>query len=483
MNSCAIRLQFAVLCMVVALSGLIHAQDTSNSVSSGSLIVTGVDLLYTQNTVAGYVDQVALLKVTNQGQDVDNVGVLISRGNGAVEVLAGQANFGHIAAGTTVTSDNAIVFRQAAGSKFDPSMLQVVFGSSFSSTPRAQAGRNQYVKTGEVVRLAGAESTNPSGEPLTYLWNFQTKPEGSSASLEAASGVNVSFTPDVAGLYVAQLVVHDSKGASQIASVTIGASVPPAPNASASVVEQAGKHSPLLFSGVSSSDPGGLALSYEWTLLSDPSSSPSLLTGASLPLASLPHDGKGGYSVQLVVDNGSQKSAPAILNVERPFSRPTAKAGSAQKVPVGATVHLNGSRSTDPQGHRLSYQWALLTRPEGSGAVLSHASSIRPTFVADVEGVYVAQLTVHNGSRRRGTSAVLIDTGIVAPTANPGPNQLVTAGTIVQLDGSGSTDLNGLMLSFQWTLTSIPTGSTATLSSATAIRPVFTVDVPGTYIA
>src|SRR5450631_1299223 len=487
MNSYAVRLQtsvFAVLCMVLALSGLIHAQDASNSVSSGGgLFVTSVDLLYTQNTVAGYVDQVALLKVTNQGQDVDNGSVLISSGNGAVEVLAGQANFGHIAAGTTVTSDNAIVFRQAAGSKFDPSMLQVLFGSSISSAPRAQAGRNQYVRIGEVARLTGAESTNPSGEPLTYLWNLQTKPEGSLANLEAASGVNVSFTPDVAGLYVAQLVVHDSKGASQIGSVTIGASVPPAPNASASAIEQAGKHSPLLFSGVGSSDPGGLALSYEWTLLSDPSSTPSLLAGASLPLASLPHDGKGGYSVQLVVDNGSQKSAPAILNVERPVSRPTAKAGFAQKVPVGATVHLDGSRSTDPQGHRLSYQWALLTRPEGSGAVLSHPSSIRPTFVADVEGVYVAQLTVHNGSRSSDPSTVLIDTGIVAPTANPGPNQLVSTGTIVQLDGSGSTDLNGLMLSFQWMLTSIPTGSAATLSSATAIRPVFTVDLPGTYIA
>ncbi len=487
MNPCAIRLQtrvFAVLCMVLALSALIHAQDASNSVSSGGgLFVAGVDLLYTQNTVAGYVDEVALLKVTNQGQDADNVGVLITSRNGAVEVLAGQANFGHIAAGTSVTSDNAIVFRQAAGSKFDPSMLQVVFGSSFSSTPRAQAGRNQYVKIGEVVRLTGAESTNPSGQPLTYLWNLQTKPEGSSASLETPSGVNVSFTPDVAGLYVAQLVVHDSTGASQMASVTIGVSVPPAPNASASAIEQAGKHSPLLFSGVGSSDPGGLALSYEWTLLSDPSSTPSLLAGANLPLASLPHDGKGGYSVQLVVDNGSQKSAPATLNVERPFSRPTAKAGSAQKVPVGATVHLDGSRSTDPQGHRLSYQWALLTRPDGSAAVLLHPSSIRPTVVADVEGVYVAQLTVHNGSRSSEPSTVLIDTGIVAPTANPGPNQLVTAGTIAQLDGSGSTDLNGLMLSFQWTLTSIPTGSAATLSSATAIRPVFTVDLPGTYIA
>ncbi len=487
MNSYAIRLRtsvLAVLCVIWALSGLIHAQGASNSASSaGSLSVTGVDLLYTQDIVAGYVDQVALLEVANQGQDIDNVSVLISSENGAVKVLAGQANFAHIAAGASITSDNAIVFRRAVGSKFDPSMLEVVFASSFSSAPRAQAGRNQYVKAGEVVRLTGAESTNPSGEPLTYLWNLQTKPEGSSASLEAASGVNVSLTPDVAGLYEAQLVVHDSNRASQVASITIGASVPPAPNASASAIEQAGNDSPLLFSGVGSSDPGGLALSYEWTLLSDPSSSPSLLVGSTLPLASLPLDGKGRYSVQLVVDNGSQKSAPAILNVARPFLTPTAKAGISQKIPVGGTVHLDGSRSTDPQGRRLSYQWALLTRPEGSAAVLSDPRSIRPTIVADLEGVYVAQLTVNNGSRSSDPSTVLIDTGIVAPTANPGSNQLVTTGTIVQLDGAGSTDLNGLMLSFQWLLTSIPTGSAATLSNTTAIRPVFTVDLPGTYIA
>ncbi len=73
--------------------------------------------------------------------------------------------------------------------------------------------------------------------------------------------------------------------------------------------------------------------------------------------------------------------------------------------------------------------------------------------------------------------------GDTAPVANAGSNQNVTTGALVTLDGSASSDANGDPLTYSWTLTSKPTGSTATLTGATTVAPTFTADVDGTYIA
>jgi RHS repeat-associated protein len=68
------------------------------------------------------------------------------------------------------------------------------------------------------------------------------------------------------------------------------------------------------------------------------------------------------------------------------------------------------------------------------------------------------------------------------PTAHAGADQTVAIATLVQLDGSGSTDVDGDPLSFRWAFVSVPSGSTASLSDPSAVRPTFTVDRPGTYV-
>lgn len=75
---------------------------------------------------------------------------------------------------------------------------------------------------------------------------------------------------------------------------------------------------------------------------------------------------------------------------------PIADPGPGQDVNVGDTVVLNGRASSDPQGRPLTYQWSMLSLPIGSQAHLTGATSVSPSFLADVAGLYSAQLVVNN---------------------------------------------------------------------------------------
>lgn len=70
-----------------------------------------------------------------------------------------------------------------------------------------------------------------------------------------------------------------------------------------------------------------------------------------------------------------------------------------------------------------------------------------------------------------------------APVANAGAAQTVEPGTTVALDGSASKDPDASSLTYRWTLSSKPTGSTAVLSSQTTAQTTFVADVSGNYVA
>lgn len=70
-----------------------------------------------------------------------------------------------------------------------------------------------------------------------------------------------------------------------------------------------------------------------------------------------------------------------------------------------------------------------------------------------------------------------------APVADAGADLKGKLNSVITLDGSGSSDANGDTLTYTWTLTSAPTGSAATLSSADTDNPTLIPDVGGLYVA
>ncbi|MEM8814250.1 MAG: PKD domain-containing protein [Pseudomonadota bacterium] len=235
--------------------------------------------------------------------------------------------------------------------------------------------------------------------------------------------------------------------------------------------------------GSASSDPDGDSLSYAWSLIETPMGSSAVLDNPAAVRPSLTIDLAGTYRAELVVSDGQLSSAPDLIEIKTTNSPPVADAGPDQTVFVNTVVTLDAGGSTDVDGDFLVYQWQLIDAPAGSAAILSDVNALMPTLTIDLPERYVAELRVNDGMADSDPDTVMIDTLNSAPVADAGSDQTVKLGDMVQLDGSASGDVDNDPLTFQWSLTDLPPGSTAMLSDPSAVDPVFVVDRPGTYTA
>ncbi len=354
-------------------------------------------------------------------------------------------------------------------------------GATGNQAPVANAGPDQSVNAGDTVQLNGSASSDPNNDPLTYAWSFSSKPAASAATLTNATTATPTFVADVPGTYVVQLIVNDGTTNSTADTVQIHTNAPPVANAGPDQTVPVGNLVQLDGSG--SSDPEGSPLTYTWILNTRPAGSSAVLSPSnSIVNPAFVADLPGTYVAQLVVNDGLVNSASDIVIIHTANRAPLANAGPDQSnVAIGATVNLSGVTSSDPDGDPITYAWTFTLRPPASTAVLVNATTATPTFVVDRAGTYSVQLVVSDGQIASGPDEVNIVTVNQAPVANAGPDQTVMVDSTVGLNGNASSDPDGNPLTFSWTFTQKPSGSTATLSNATSVIPSFVPDLPGQY--
>lgn len=242
----------------------------------------------------------------------------------------------------------------------------------------------------------------------------------------------------------------------------------------------------VILNGSASTDPDGDPLSFRWLLRMRPAGSAAQLDTPTAVMPQFVADIDGRYEIDLVVSDGRTDSATdtVIVTTLPGNSAPVANAGSDRDAIVGSTVVLDASLSSDIDGDLLMYAWTLESQPAGSNAAIANAAEVQATFVPDVTGTYVARVRVEDGRGGSSSDSVEIRTvqGNRAPTADAGPDQAIAAGTVVTLDGSGSSDPDSDPLLYRWSMTSRPAGSAATLDSMTSVTPRFTADRAGDFV-
>jgi hypothetical protein len=419
------------------------------------------------------------------GAAVSGARAVLIRRHGDFQMIDGELNFGPVRPRTSVPSLDTFSFRHhgpvglPGHGEYLRWQITPVAGNR---PPVANAGPDVSSSVGQRARLDGSRSSDPDGDPLIYRWSFRSKPAASRAELTGANTVTPSFTIDAPGSYEVALTVEDGQATtSSDATVVTTPNTRPVANGGPDQTVALGERTTL--SGAASNDTDGDALTYRWRLESRPAGSVASLGGSSGVESSLVPDVPGRYVVQLIVNDGRMDSTPDAVVVSTANSAPVARAGADQRAAVGDAVRLDGSASSDVDGDALRYAWTLVSRPAGSAATPAGAGDVSPAVTIDRAGSYRFRLVVNDGAVSSAPDDVEINTRNTGPVASAGPDAAANLGETVTLDGSGSTDVDGDVLTYAWSLASRPSGSQASIDVATAVSPHFTIDRAGTYVA
>ena len=265
--------------------------------------------------------------------------------------------------------------------------------------PLAHAGSDQIRSRGELVRLTGSNSTDEDGDVLTYRWEWLQKPENSLAELNSSTDANPKFIADQEGIYILGLTVADEYAFSSLQTVEITVIANQAPSANAGNDMEVVTGSVVLLDGTKSVDPEEELLTYNWSVVSKPEGSNFSIPGSSNSKPVIQPDVAGEYLIQLTVSDGTSTSAADEVKISAVNNRPpVAIAGSDFTTTEHLSVPLDGSKSYDPDGKSLIYQWSFITKPLNSNASIQGANTSNPLVLTDTEGLYTLKLRVSDGS-------------------------------------------------------------------------------------
>lgn len=356
--------------------------------------------------------------------------------------------------------------------------------------PVANAGPDQTVTPAHgsstaTFTLDGTASSDPDGDVEICQWKEGANVLGSTNKLDITASI---------GTHTYTLTVIDPYGAASSDDVVV--TVNPAPNGAP--VAKAGDDQTKAIphdgdpattpnvsfdlDGSSSSDPDNDPLTYTWK-----EGSTTLGSGAKLTVSL----GVGRHTITLTVDDGygGANSDDVVLTVNpEPNQAPLADAGGDQNLNIahGGTTKdftLDGSKSSDPDGDKIAYEWSL------GGSVVGTDKTLSQTKGAG-SYTYTLKVTDSYGASNSSTATVTVNPpSNGAPKANAGDDQTVASAhgastAAFTLDGSASSDPDGDTLTYEWKEGATIVGRIAKLNLSASIGThTYTLKVTDPYSA
>ncbi|MGK0269759.1 MAG: hypothetical protein ACI88H_000391 [Cocleimonas sp.] len=131
---------------------------------------------------------------------------------------------------------------------------------------------------------------------------------------------------------------------------------------------------------------------------------------------------------------GSSNNSDATFTTN---NAPVANAGVDQSVNTGSFVNLDASSSSDENNDALTYEWAAITIPSGSIAVLSATSVVNPSFTADLVGEYTFQVAVNDGTETI-TDQITVTASLETPNGTSSTDGIVFDYSYSEFNSSSS---------------------------------------------
>ena len=267
-----------------------------------------------------------------------------------------------------------------------------------NTAPTADATGPSTISFGDGATLDGSGSSDPDGDSLTYTWYIdQTQTEdGSTADYsDTTMSEIIEYDFPEPGEYEATLEVEDEVGDTDTDLVTVVVeSNDPVADAGADDTHTVGFE--YTFDATDSYDPDGSQLTYEWDFNEDGTTD---ATGAE---PTYTYDSTGEYVVAVTVTDEYGNTDTDTMTIVIENEQPVANAGEDMTVVVGNQVQFDGTDSSDPDGHDMTYEWDF----DEDG--VTDATGPEPTHTYDSTGEYIVELTVKDGYGGTSTDTITV---------------------------------------------------------------------------